>query len=330
MEELNSNPAHFASLGTHLVFATKNGDLYSTTTTKLQVTPTTTNFSGENINYTSNHPGVKSILMDSSQVLIAIASNSSNCNRIELFRLAKIGTSIRNKKLIYKMPGCFNSATTDLNGSGGRLVWADSLHKSVYLSVGMADIWRGDEQITPNQNYGVIINIDLKTGASKLISRGHRNPQGLCVNARGTIIETEQGPEGGDELNVIKNGGHYGWPDTSYGYPYADFPFSPRGRNFGAHTGSYINPIFAWIPSIAASSLICPSNQAPSKWKNYYFMVTLRDESLHVIKIEKNSVLFDERIYLGQRIRDLDWVGLGVLAILTDSGEFIQIRFLER
>src|SRR5690606_26755660 len=62
----------------------------------------------------------------------------------------------------------------------------------------------------PASSYGRIYAVDLETREARLVSQGHRNPQGLTVNDRGEIWATEHGPRGGDELNRIRAGGDYG------------------------------------------------------------------------------------------------------------------------
>jgi hypothetical protein len=69
----------------------------------------------------------------------------------------------------------------------------------------------------PDTAYGKIVRINLESGASDYFSLGHRNPQGLFINESGQIWSTEHGPKGGDELNLIEQGGNYGWPVVTLG-----------------------------------------------------------------------------------------------------------------
>ena len=96
-----------------------------------------------------------------------------------------------------------------------------------------------------------------------ICSAGHRNPQGLYITTSGIIYETEHGPRGGDELNIVKCGGNYGWPNVSYGTSYwsygSSFPaklntFYDKLLNF--FKSKYVEPIYFFTPSPALSSLI--------------------------------------------------------------------------
>ena len=66
-------------------------------------------------------------------------------------------------------------------------------------------------------DYGKVIAINVFSGNAEQVSRGHRNTQGIAIDNSGSIWVTEQGVRGGDELNLIKKGENYGWPDASLG-----------------------------------------------------------------------------------------------------------------
>lgn len=84
-----------------------------------------------------------------------------------------------------------------------------------------------------------------------LYSTGNRNVQGLAWDpARGLLIANEHGPKGGDEINIIREGRNYGWPDVSYGVNYDGSPVSSRSSMPGVE-----EPLLHWTPSIAPSGL---------------------------------------------------------------------------
>ena len=68
-----------------------------------------------------------------------------------------------------------------------------------------------------NSKMGKIFEINLNTRNVKMVSLGHRNPEGLIVTTNGTLLSTEHGPAGGDELNLIVEGANYGWPIVTLG-----------------------------------------------------------------------------------------------------------------
>ena len=89
-------------------------------------------------------------------------------------------------------------------------------NRNLLLAVGdhMYDGVESDE-ILPQEKtaaYGKTVLINLESRAASIYSLGHRNPQGLDLDVHGNIWETEHGPRGGDELNLIRKGKNYGWP----------------------------------------------------------------------------------------------------------------------
>lgn len=101
--------------------------------------------------------------------------------------------------------------------------------------------------------YGKVLATNLVTGATRTVSQGHRNPQGIVARADGTLLITEHGPKGGDELNSIREGANYGWPLASYGRMYSGLSLrgeAPRGQHEG-----FALPTFVWVPSVGISSL---------------------------------------------------------------------------
>ncbi len=117
--------------------------------------------------------------------------------------------------------------------SGGRLARHEG---GILLTVGDHgfDGLEGVETFpqTPENSYGKILLID-QSGAVRPFSIGHRNQQGLAIDTQGRLWSTEHGPEGGDELNLIVDGGNYGWPLASYGAEYGtdNWPFAVNAKN---------------------------------------------------------------------------------------------------
>ena len=98
--------------------------------------------------------------------------------------------------------------------SGGRMVMLNE--NELLLSVGDHAFDGVNRSVALPQDrsnsYGKILRIELDTGAAEVYSSGHRNPEGLYVDPHGAIWETEHGPRGGDEINLIREGVDYGWP----------------------------------------------------------------------------------------------------------------------
>jgi cytochrome c2 len=192
---------------------------------------------------------------------------------------------------------------------------------TVYLTSGDFhwDGMRSDGELiaqNPEAEYGKVLRIDIDTGAGEIVSMGHRNMQGITFASDGRLFVSEHGPNGGDELNVIEEGGNYGWPLASLGISYSGAPL-PDAEMYGRHTG-FVPPVFAWMPSIAISALIEVQGFDDS-WNGDLLAGSLSDQSLHRIRFAAGEPLYSERIPIGARIRDLHQHTDGRLVIWTDE-----------
>jgi glucose/arabinose dehydrogenase len=150
---------------------------------------------------------------------------------------------------------------------------------------------------------------------------GHRNPLGMYINpADGSLWATEQGPQGGDELNKIEKGKNYGWPDVSLGRNYDGTP-APKG--FSAP--GFEEPVVYWVPAIAISGLSFYNGDKFPFWRGNAFVGGMRNNTgKHVQRVQFNpeglptgrELLFSE---LNQRIREVKPGPDGNLYLLTDE-----------
>jgi cytochrome c2 len=176
----------------------------------------------------------------------------------------------------------------------------------------------------PAASYGKVIAIDTGNWSARNYSIGHRNPQGLHIDAVGNVWSTEHGARGGDELNHEREGGNYGWPQVTYGTQYAalTWPTNPRQ---GSHEG-FDKPVFAWVPSIGISNLLRVTSYAFGNWAGDLLVASLKDQSLWRVHLEDGDrAVVTERIEVGHRIRDLLELPTGELALWSDSGTLIII-----
>ena len=181
--------------------------------------------------------------------------------------------------------------------------------------------------------FGAIAKVNLKTLKAEKFATGLRGPQGLLWDSsRKLLWETEHGPRGGDELNIIEKNKNYGWPFVTLGRPYAERNL--QGDNFfstiyGEHS-NFTPPIFSWAPSIGVSQLVLiPKNSNFNKNLQGNLLVSsLKDLSVYSLKVELkpngsfSRILYSERIYIGHRIRDMENYN-GRIILSTDSGEII-------
>ena len=169
----------------------------------------------------------------------------------------------------------------------------------------------------------------------EIFSLGHRNQLGLAFNPlTGDLWNSEMGPNGGDEVNIILPGGNYGWPLYSFGRTYEGPPVSNPPWAEGIEL-----PWAHWMPGISPSGLsFYTGDRYFPSWNNSVFIGSVRvgqipgTGHLSRIQFDENG---DERrrelvlTSLGQRIRDVRQGPDGYLYLLTDEDDAALLR-LER
>jgi cytochrome c2 len=172
--------------------------------------------------------------------------------------------------------------------------------------------------------YGKVMAIDLITKQARIVSKGHRNLQGVAIDKAGRLWVTEHGLRGGDELNLIRDGANYGWPLETLGTLYSGLPV-PGALSYGRHD-VHQAPVFAWLPSAAVSSLAAIDGLDPS-WDGDLLAGSLSSEefgqSLFHIRTKGARVVFVERIKLGRRVRYLTQFGADKIAVWLDTNELV-------
>jgi glucose/arabinose dehydrogenase len=160
---------------------------------------------------------------------------------------------------------------------------------------------------------------------------GIRSALGLAVHpGTGEMWENENGPNGGDEINILKPGRNYGWPVVSYGRTYqGPWQSSPPG-----HMG-FEAPVVYWVPAIAVSGMAFYTGDKLPKWKGDVFVGSLRTGEIpgtgHIERIlfnEKMEELRREALLTDfhQRVRDIRQGPDGLLYLLTDEKEGALLR----
>ena len=162
---------------------------------------------------------------------------------------------------------------------------------------------------------------------------GHRNGHGLAVNPEtGEIWESEQGPSGGDELNVLRQGRNYGWPLVSFGRDYWGARISPQPSRAGME-----DPAVVWLPSIGATGMTFYTGDRFPHWRRNVFVAGLREGGIPRTG-QLQRIVFNERweelrrepllVELKQRLRDVRQGPDGLLYVLTaeDDGALLKIE----
>ena len=165
-------------------------------------------------------------------------------------------------------------------------------------------------------DYGKVLMIDVDTGNVNHISKGHRNTQGVLVDSSNRIWVTEHGPRGGDELNLVEDGGNYGWPLETFGTLYSKAKV-PTTTEYGRHD-NYTAPFMSWVPSIGISS-IDEVRGLSNAWNNDLLIVGLASQKLYRLRVQENHVSMMEEIKIGGRLRDVHVHTNGLIYVLTDN-----------
>jgi glucose/arabinose dehydrogenase len=154
---------------------------------------------------------------------------------------------------------------------------------------------------------------------------GHRNMQGAALHPQtGELWTHEHGPQGGDEINVIRPGTNYGWPVITYGVNYG----TGTKIGEGTHKEGMAQPLYYWVPSIAPSGMAFYTGDRFPGWKGNLFVGALRDEMLVRLVLDGEKVVREERLLKGVlgRIRDVRNGPDGYLYLLTDESRGVLAR----
>jgi aldose sugar dehydrogenase len=247
--------------------------------------------------------------------------------------------TVSNPRMLFDSSPCLDY-TSGPQQFGGRV--ASSPDGTVYMTVGdfafgfstireerLEGAYDGppDELVPPN-NLGTVIAVS-PSGQVDVLTRGHRNAQGLTFDpVSGQLWQSEHGPKGGDELNLIEAGNDHGWPDVTYGGPYGGVgqpdPNWELGRWYGQNHGDYTEPVFAWTPSIAPSQLIVYRGEDFPAWYGDILVASFKG-AIHRLRIVNGQVMIDEEIAIGERPRDLVEMPDGTLLIATDDDQVMRI-----
>lgn len=145
---------------------------------------------------------------------------------------------------------------------------------------------------------------------------GNRNPQGLALNpATGEIWETEHGPRGGDEINIIKKGANYGWPVISYGINYDGKPITSISKKEGME-----QPEIYWIPSIAPSGMTFVNSDKYPAWQGNILVGSLRFKYLNRCIVKDTKIVGQERILINiGRMRNVEMGSDGYIYVSIEN-----------
>lgn len=254
------------------------------------------------INYQNKIDKVLDILVYNEKIIVSYAKRINNeCLNIGVM-ISNFDPQKMNFKEIFSNEECVKTTYA------GKMAFLNFNYQDGFLLSLDALSVKKDQAQNLESNLGKIIFIELSNFKTQIYSYGHRNPQGIYVD-NNIIISTEHGPRGGDEINIINFGKNYGWPISSYGEPYN---FENKSKEIYHYKKNHSNlgfeePVFTYVPSIGISQLIKVHEKFSKKWKNDFLISSLNSRSLFRIKFDNDykKIIFSEKIYVGERIRDI-------------------------
>lgn len=229
--------------------------------------------------YTSGQAGYLGLALDpgfASNRLVYVAlstgTDAANSTAVVRGRLSEDHTALENAEQIFKA----DDRDTAYH-YGARLAFGSD--GTLFVSLGEAFKYMADAQ-NPANTHGTIVRInpdgtipadnpfaDGVNGKPEVWSYGHRNVQGLYFDAAtDTLWATEHGPRGGDELNIVKPGVNYGWPEVTYGVNYDGTVITKETEAEGM-----AQPELYWVPSIAPSGLTMVTSDKYPGWEGDLF-----------------------------------------------------------
>lgn len=157
---------------------------------------------------------------------------------------------------------------------------------------------RDDGSVPPDNPF-----VGHKHALPEIYSYGHRNVQGAALHPKtGKIWTHEHGPQGGDEINVLRAGTNYGWPVITYGVNY----FTGTRIGEGTAKPGMAQPLYKWVPSIAPSGMLFYRGEAFPEWRDNLFVGSLKFHTLVRLVLDGERVVKEERLLEGiGRLRDV-------------------------
>jgi glucose/arabinose dehydrogenase len=265
-----------------------------------------------------------------SLIYISYAARGSDGVGTELARGRLIGHRLEEVQVLFRQ----SPKGTRGQHFGGRIVFDRQGY--VYLTLGdrgeMARAQRPDDHagsVIRLHDDGRVPQDNPFTGRPgwkpEKFTLGNRNMQGAALHPQTGILWThEHGPQGGDEINVMRAGVNYGWPVITYGVNYG------IGTKIGegTHKEGMAQPIHYWVPSIAPSGMAFYSGDRFPRWQGDLFVGALRDQMLVRLRLEGEKVVREERLLKGVlgRIRDVRAGPDGLIYLLTDESHAVLAR----
>lgn len=262
---------------------------------------------------------------DNRLIYLAFAEGTVEANRTAIWRARFEGGRLSDGRVIFRT----NVAKARPAHPGGRLLFLSD--KTLLLTVGDGFDYRAAAQ-DMRSHLGKVLRLTRDGAAApdnpfinradvapEIWTSGHRNNQGLTLDTvTGEVWSHEHGPRGGDEINLLRPGLNYGWPDVTHGIDYDGTILSERAFAPGMEPAKFI-----WSPSIAPSGLAIYRGDRHPAWAGRFFVGGMAFRSVIRLRVGATTGLLVEEARmltgLNARIRDVRTGPDGDLYLLTDE-----------
>lgn len=254
---------------------------------------------------------IKDMIIVNDKIYVSyIEEKSSNCVNIQVLE-ADFNEVYVEFDIFFESDECVTVVRDELKThiSGGALLNVDD--KNIYLTTGDFDKYSLAQDM--DSIFGKILKINLNNKNYEVVSLGHRNPQGLAhFDLTGNLIETEHGPFGGDEINIVSTLEleNFGWPISSYGEHY-DGTFKEDAPLYKSHVDyGFKEPAFYIDKNNYATHGISDVERNYFDEGLSFFVASMNAQRLHVVNFdEETKKILDIYSYsVSNRIRDIEYV----------------------
>jgi glucose/arabinose dehydrogenase len=267
---------------------------------------------------------------ENSWIYVAYSGPGSGGHGTELMRARLEGHRLTQQQVLFRL----EPKSSTGHHFGGRIVFDRQGY--VYLTLGD----RGDKERAQrlDDHAGSVIRlhddgrvpkdnpfVDRAGARPEKFTLGNRNMQGAALHPQSSALWThEHGPQGGDEINVIRAGRNYGWPVITYGANYG----TGTRIGEGTHKTGMEQPLYKWVPSIAPSGMAFYEGDKFPNWRGNLLVGALRDEMLVRLELDGEKVTKEERLIRDAigRIRDVRVGPDGYIYLLSDERSGVLAR----
>lgn len=263
-------------------------------------------------------------------IYIAYSGPGEGGHGTELMRAKLDGSRLTGIEVLFRLLPKSGSS----QHFGGRIVFDGKGH--VFLTLGDRGEMERAQRLDDHAGSVIRLNedgsvpkdnpfVNRRDAKPEKFTYGNRNIQGAAMHPKtGELWTHEHGPQGGDEVNVIRAGRNYGWPVVTYGVNYG------IGTRIGEGTSKpgVEHPLHYWVPSIAPSGMAFYEGDKFPRWRGNLLVGALRDEMLVRLELDGERIVREERMMRGAigRIRDVRVGPDGYVYLLTDERRGVLAR----